>query len=143
MFRFFCALLFSSMLLSTPTHAMQIRISDDRGGRIGTYMGKYEMLRDSGEQIVIDGKCLSACTLVTAFIPKGRVCVTSRAVLGFHAAWDYGNDGRPVTSPGATELLMSSYPRPIQAWIKKRGGLTPKMIRLSGRALERLYPRCQ
>jgi hypothetical protein len=31
------------------------RILDDSGGRIGTYLTKYEELRKSGQRVVIDG----------------------------------------------------------------------------------------
>ena len=47
----------------------------------------FAAIRDSGERVVIDGNCFSACTLVTAIIPKERICVTERAVFGFHAGW--------------------------------------------------------
>ena len=39
----------------------------------------------SGEKVIIDGPCLSACTLVLSTVPSNRICVTKRAVLGFHA----------------------------------------------------------
>ena len=35
------------------SHAV-VRISDDRGGRIGTYVDKYQGLKGSGETVVID-----------------------------------------------------------------------------------------
>jgi len=34
-----------------------------------------------------------------------RICVTSHANLGFHAAWDFGANGRAVTNPEATQML--------------------------------------
>ncbi|MBN9002295.1 MAG: hypothetical protein J0H75_09610, partial [Rhizobiales bacterium] len=75
-----------------------VRIAEDRGGRIGTYVDKYESLRSSGEQVVIDGLCASACTIILGAVPSSRICVTSRAALGFHAAWDVGAHGRVVTN---------------------------------------------
>ena len=53
-------------------------------------------MRDSGEHVVIDGPCLSACTLLTGIIPSDRVCVTQRAVLGFHAASYYDDASRSL-----------------------------------------------
>ena len=64
------------------------RILDDSGGRIGSYLNRYEALRKSGQRVVIDGTCASACTLLLGLIPHDRICVTPRAVLAFHAAWD-------------------------------------------------------
>ena len=64
------------------------RILDDSGGRIGAYLSRYEVLRKSGQRVAIDGTCASACTLLLGVIPHNRICVTPRAVLAFHAAWD-------------------------------------------------------
>ena len=91
------------------SHAV-VRIADDRGGRIGTYVDKYQDLRTSGEQVIIDGLCASACTIVLGAVPHDRICVTSHANLGFHAAWDFGANGRAVTNPEATQMLYSMYP---------------------------------
>jgi hypothetical protein len=57
------------------------RILDDSGGRIGTYLTRYEALRKSGQRVAIDGTCASACTLLLGVIPHNRICVTPRAVL--------------------------------------------------------------
>ena len=123
------------------SHAV-VRISDDRGGRIGTYVDKYQGLRSSGETVVIDGLCASACTIVLGAVPHDRICVTSNANLGFHAAWDLGRNGRAVTNPEATQMLYSMYPSAIKRWIAKRGGLTPQMIFLRGRQLAGMYKPC-
>src|SRR5438105_10176034 len=72
------------------TAAAVVRITDDRGGNIGAYWSRYMTLRDAGEEIVIDGTCSSACTLVLGIMPHDRICVTSNALLGFHAAWRPG-----------------------------------------------------
>lgn len=123
------------------SHAV-VRISDDRGGRIGTYVDRYQDLRSSGETVVIDGLCASACTIVLGAIPRDRICVTSNATLGFHAAWDFGANGRAVTNSEATRMLYSMYPSPVRHWIMQRGGLTPRMIFLHGRQLEAMYRPC-
>src|SRR5262249_34348411 len=64
-----------------------VRITDDYGGVIGDYLDRFKSVRDSGERVIIDGLCLSACTLVLGIVPQDHICVTSRARLGFHAAW--------------------------------------------------------
>jgi hypothetical protein len=123
------------------SHAV-VRIADDRGGRIGTYVDKYQGLRSSGETVVIDGLCASACTIVLGAVPPDRICVTSRANLGFHAAWDVGSNGRAVTNAEATRMLFGMYPTNIRRWIAQRGGLTPNMIFLRGRQLTGMYKPC-
>lgn len=119
-----------------------VRIADDRGGRIGTYVDRYQNLRSSGETVIIDGLCASACTIVLGAVPHDRICVTSHASLGFHAAWDFGANGRAVTNPEATHMLYSMYPPAVRKWIAARGGLTPRMIFLRGKQLQALYKPC-
>ena len=119
-----------------------VRIVDDPGGRIGTYVDRYEGVRISGEKVIIDGYCASACTIVLATIPHDRICVTSRARLGFHAAWDPGANGRKITNPEATQSLYSIYPFEVRHWIDQRGGLTPHVIFLSGRELAAMFRPC-
>ena len=123
------------------SHAV-VRIAEDRGGRIGTYVDKYQGLRSSGEEVIIDGLCASACTIVLGAVPHDKICVTSKANLGFHAAWDFGTNGRAVTNPEATQMLYSMYPSQVKRWIAARGGLTPHMIFLRGRQLTGMYRPC-
>jgi hypothetical protein len=129
--------------LAASSASATVRITADPGGQIGPYLENLEVLRSSGEQVVIDGPCLSACTMLLGVIPRERICVTRRARLGFHAAWHPGDDGRPVTSRAATQLLMDLYPQQVRSWIKVHGGLSPKMMYLSGRELGAMYPTCQ
>jgi hypothetical protein len=51
------------------TAAAVVRITDDRGGNIGAYWSRYTAVREAGEEIVIDGTCSSACTLVLGIVP--------------------------------------------------------------------------
>jgi hypothetical protein len=119
-----------------------MRIAEDRGGQIGHYLQTFTELRSSGESVVIDGNCLSACTLVLGLVPRERVCVTQRARFGFHAAWMPGRDGRPVTSPLGTEALWNIYPASVRRWISRHGGLSRKMIFLQGRELDGIVASC-
>ena len=60
----------------------------------------------------------------------------------FHAAWDFGANGRAITNPEATQMLYSMYPSAVRRWIAARGGLTPHMIFLRGKQLQALYKPC-
>ncbi|QOZ71708.1 hypothetical protein SAMN05192541_14645 [Bradyrhizobium arachidis] len=119
-----------------------VRITDDPGGLIERYIYRYERLRASGQDVIIDGFCASACTIVLATLPTNRICVTSRAELAFHAAWDIGPRGRPVTNAGATRVMYLMYPWPVRRWIDQRGGLTRRTIFLSGSPLQAMYRLC-
>jgi hypothetical protein len=119
-----------------------VRILSSSGGEVGEYLELFSVLRQSGERIVIDGPCYSACTLVLSIVPNDRICVTPKAVLGFHAAQVADRYGRRFPAPDATRVVAATYPAGIRAWIGRHGGLTSKVIRLRGRELAALYPRC-
>jgi hypothetical protein len=124
------------------TSAMaEVRIKSSPGGQIGEYMDLFEEVRQTGERVVIDGPCLSACTLVLGVVPRNRICVTSRAVFGFHAAWVPTEHGHTV-QPVATRFMMDLYPSDVRGWIQRRGGLNSHLILLRGHELTALYPHC-
>jgi hypothetical protein len=128
--------------LVQPSHAMT-RLDDDMGGSLGQYLLKFAAIRDSGERVMIDGSCFSACTLVTALIPKQRICVTERARLGFHAGWVDDQTGERAVSVEGTHLMYQMYPREIQRWISLHGGLGTRTLILRGRELMAVYPICK
>jgi len=127
--------------LATPASA-EVRIRSDGGGEVGSYLYKFALIRQSGQKVVIDGPCLSACTLVLGVVPRDRICVTRKAELGFHAAWMPTSGGGKVTQPLATKMMMDMYPSDVKGWIKRRGGLHTRLIVLRGHELAALYPRC-
>jgi hypothetical protein len=125
----------------TATASATVRISGDNGGQIGSYLTKYSVLRKSSER-VFDGKCASACTLVVNMISRNHICVTSRAVLAFHAAWSPSLYGAQLNMPG-TRYLWSHYPPGVQHWIARHGGLRSETIYLSGRELAAMFTPCR
>jgi len=128
--------------LAATTVSAEVRIRHDPGGIISQHMEVFARLRDTGERIVIDGQCLSACTLVLGIVPPDRVCVTNRARLGFHAAWVRDHDGRPLPSPEGTATMWGVYPDVVRKWIVSKGGLSRKMVVLSGRELASMVRTC-
>jgi hypothetical protein len=136
-------LLYAALLAASATPvSAAMRISDDRGGQIGHYLQAFTTLRSSGQRVIVDGSCLSACTLVLGMIPPSRLCATDRARFGFHAAWMPDRDGNPVTSKLGTRALWNIYPSSVRHWINRHGGLSRKMIFLEGRDLEGIVPSC-
>jgi len=130
------------MAMVTSSASATVRITSDPGGQIGPYLDNLTNLRSSGEHVIIDGPCLSACTMILGVIPRDHLCVTHRARLGFHAAWRPDDAGRAVVSRDGTQLLMAVYPQQVRNWIAHHGGLTPHMMYLSGRELTSMYPAC-
>jgi hypothetical protein len=140
----FAKILLVAFLVFAGVHlsSAAVRIAGDRGGHIGKYIDRFAALRNSGETVIIDGPCLSACTMVLGDVSHDKICVTPHANLGFHAAYDLGPKGRAVTNLEATQLLYSHYPSPVQAWIAARGGLKSQMIYLRGKELMSMYRPC-
>jgi hypothetical protein len=130
------------IVLGLPASA-DVRILASPGGQIGPFLELFSAVRQSGERVVIDGPCLSACTLVLMSVPRQRVCVTPRAVLGFHAASSRDFYGRRVWEPEATGVVLAAYPPRIREWIVRRGGLSSRLLLLRGRELAAMYPRCR
>ena len=129
-------------MILPPAHA-EIRILASPGGEVGPFLELFERVRASGERVVIDGPCLSACTLVLSMVPDDRICVTRRAVLGFHAARSIDRRGRIYAEPEASRLVLQAYPSPVRGWISRRGGLTSRLLLLRGRELAAIYPACR
>jgi hypothetical protein len=76
-------------------------------------------------------------------VPNERICVTRRAILGFHAARSIDRRGRMYAEPEASELVLEAYPAAVQGWIRRRGGLTSRLLLLRGRELTAIYPSCR
>ena len=117
--------------ITSPAFA-DLRITRDFGGYVEEYKAKYQRIRETGERVIIDGICNSACTLVLGIVPLQHICVTPRASLGFHEAYfdKRWTAGVKVTSIAGTAELMSVYPNPIKDWIARQGELTPEMKKL-------------
>jgi hypothetical protein len=121
-----------------------VRIEASTGGVVSNFLELFRFLRSSGQRVVIDGPCYSACTLVLSTIPRNRICVTRRAVLGFHAPKLADEYGQEYPAPeAATRVVTATYPAPIRNWIRRHGGLTDRPIFLRGRELAALYRLCR
>ncbi len=134
-------LAFALSLAASPA-AAEVRIEASPGGDVAQYLALFMLIRQSGERVVIDGPCLSACTLVLSTIPRNRICVTPRAVLGFHAARVIDGYGREYPAGDATRAVQATYPAAVRAWIKRHGGLSHRLILLRGRELAAIYRSC-
>jgi hypothetical protein len=132
----------AAVAISVSTASATMRIIADPGGAVIDYVERFEAARVSGEPVIIDGACLSACTLAIALLPRGQVCATPKAVLGFHAAWRRTPNGGRVTSPLATQRMYEAYPANVRKWIARHGGLSERLILLKGRELAVVVPAC-
>ena len=51
------------------TASADMRIVNDPG-EVSPYVLRFNKVRATGERVVIDGPCLSACTLLTGIVPR-------------------------------------------------------------------------
>src|SRR5215831_20235609 len=93
-------------LFATLLARAEVRILASPGGEVGPFLDLFDRVNASGERVVIDGPCLSACTLVLMTVPSERICVTRRAVLGFHAARSMDRRGRLYAEPEASREVQ-------------------------------------
>src|SRR5207247_8749576 len=111
----------------------EVRILASPGGQVGPFIALFDRVNASGERVVIDGPCMSACTLVLMMVPAERICVTRRAVLGFHAARSIDGRGRIYAEPEAWRGVEAADPARVRDWIGRRGGLAAWLVLVAGR----------
>jgi hypothetical protein len=119
-----------------------MRIVDDHGGQVGKYFQAFAKVRSTGERVVIDGDCLSACTMVLGLVPSNQICAAPRARFGFHAASILNNAGLPIPNVAATQALWNIYPAAVQRWITQHGGLSRQIIYMEGPSLSGIVAAC-
>ena len=108
----------------SPIWQKQVVITNDRGGYIVRFQKKYRRWAAENKLVVVDGYCASSCTMAIGMIPRRNLCVTKRAVWGFHGS--YYNAlfvGGKVENPTQTHLMTDAYTDDIRAWVDSKGGL--------------------
>jgi hypothetical protein len=55
-------------------HAKTFHIFDDRGGLVIAYQMRWAMLAPEKVNVRIAGPCVSACTILLGYIPRGKIC---------------------------------------------------------------------
>jgi hypothetical protein len=113
-------------------------VTYDEGGSIIERYAELRALTGSGRRVILDGVCMSACTLYLS-LPPGQVCATRRARLLFHHPYD------PDTGallPGTAGIMGWTYPTAVREWLERNGGLTAETRVLSGKELARIVPTC-
>ena len=72
-----------------------------------------------------------SCTLITAYVPKDKLCIAPGAFLAFHSALTL--ETPPRANMPATLQMYLSYPEEIRRWIDINGWptqLTPTVPRI-------------
>jgi hypothetical protein len=126
----------------TLANAKTIHVTNDRGGLIVAYEARYRAAAARGDRFVIDGNCLSACTMAIGIFDNKHICATPRAVLGFHSAWRPTSRGK-ISAPEATDYMARWYTPAAKDWIARNGGLGPDLMYLRGSELYVVVPVCE
>jgi len=100
------------------------RILMSPGGGLFDFIEEFGKDRNDHIKYIIDGPCVSACTMILGTIPSKDVCVTPYAVLGFHAAFVMEKNKRTFSRDG-TELVWIMYPQWAQDWLREHGWVGP------------------
>jgi hypothetical protein len=136
----------------TPAPAKTV-ITEGNGGKIVDFVKKYSDMRDSGEKVVIDGPCISSCTLLLGLLRPENYCATDRAVLGFHSASlkTERQGEKPVYThaPEMSVLMFDLYPGKVRELLNRRGWngqdysiAHPEIIWVNGKSLSLIVRRC-
>ena len=101
---------------------------------------------DIAAPVEMRGGCWSACTMITGFVPKERLCFAPGAFLAFHAARTAEPPYR-LNSAG-TWTMYASYPAEIPQWIDHHGGVYKLTVETFWTMYDRDlwaigYPRCK
>lgn len=114
-----------------------IVITTDHGGSYRDYVARVDQARFSGERVVIDGPCESACTLYLS-LPANQICATARGSFAFHAATSPAQGPLPALPHAETTLkVWQAYPPAVQIAIGQRGGLWTDVLRFPARRFVR------
>ena len=121
-------------------------LRDELGGRIDDHRIRFAGYRDA-TKVEVRGRCLSACTLITAYVPKERLCFAPGAFLAFHSAWNKTDTNTPKASLHESVMMYISYPEEIRHWLDAKGGPTKLRVdewwTMYDRDLWAMgYPRC-
>ena len=116
-----------------------------RGGLLAEHYVRFWAIKQQGAPVEMRGGCWSACTTITAFIPKERLCFAPGAFLAFHAARRVDNQ---QPSPHATLSMYASYPAEIRDWIDAHGGPAKMTVEVFWTMYDRDlwaigYPKCK
>lgn len=96
----------------------RIVITHGAGGSIYEHNVRFMVYRNAGAMIEMRGPCYSACTLITAYVGKDKLCIAEGAFFAFHAA-RYAN---AKLAPAETAMMYWQQPEQIRAWIDRQGG---------------------
>jgi hypothetical protein len=92
---------------------------NEPGGYLRAHWHRWQELAQSGSYVEIRGACMSACTLIMAYVPNDRLCFSESGSLVFHIYRESGPKGEP--SVKLTQWAIDQLPQDIRNWIIAKG----------------------
>ena len=90
-----------------------------QGGRVDEHISQFAIYRNTGANVEVRGPCYSACTMLTTYIEREKLCIAPGAFMAFHAV--RGMERRQYMAAD-TQLYYSNLPQHIRDWIDGNGG---------------------
>lgn len=109
-------------------------VKDNPGGSIYLFQVAADKVLDGArKRVIIDGRCASSCVFF-ADKARARVCITPRAVMGFHQG-TVGDDKRL--------RITLHHSHDIEQWVMKRGGYPSNgMLEMRFADAKKFWPVC-
>jgi hypothetical protein len=120
-------------------------IRDSPGGNVMVFLAAAAEVINTGRRVVIDGPCHSACAIF-ADMARERVCITKRALFGFHKATLLRAER---SSRGERRWRRIARHDPVHSddianWVYRHGGFPARGARvMSYRDASRFWPTCR
>jgi hypothetical protein len=138
------SLLAGAFLFAAHANATVV-IKGDSGGYIDYFLHKYEVIRASGDQVIIAGPCSSACTTMLGIVAESKICATPEGVFGFHSGMVMlpGQPWSARYSPYWTQVMWRGYPERVRNLLRSlgwNGGPHPSLIMVRATDIVRPCP---
>ncbi len=129
-----------------------VTVTSNTGGTVSTFVAAAEEVLSTGRRVRIDGRCDSACALF-ADLARPNVCITKKAVFGFHQmtrviTFTSGETMRGIpltTRVRSVEIREPPHASPdIKAWVEKRGGFPMEgVLYMNAAEASAFWPTCK
>jgi hypothetical protein len=111
-------------------------VTNDSGGLLADYAVRVAEARKSKTNVVISGRCQSACTIYTALVPDRLACAMPGTTLEFHKA----RDRVGLSTEALDELFLGFLSDDVSQYITRHGGLPASGFKVVAAA--RFVPPC-
>jgi hypothetical protein len=88
----------------------KVTIDFEPGGHLQEHLQRWQALALSGADVEILNSCLSACTLIVAYVPKERLCFGRFSSLQFHLPINFETKAADLGASSWTRISKTKIP---------------------------------